>query len=192
MVEIVRALRGTYRLARLDATGLDDFNATIGGFWNSFLAAVIVAPGYAIVIGPGLARMPTDDALRAILAEILAYITAWTAFPLLMIHIAERIGRDAAYIRFIVAYNWSSVIQMMVLLTAALIGASMPVNATVMLHVGALGLILAYRWFIARTALQVNGGTAMGIVGLGMLIEFMTSTAAALVGAAPGPAGIGQ
>jgi len=192
LAEIARALRGAYRLARLDAGGLDDFKPTIEGFWNSFMAALIVAPGYAIVIGPSLARLPADDAPRAILAEILAYITAWVAFPLLMIHVAGRIGRDAAYVRFIVAHNWSSVIQMMVLLAAALVGASMPGRAALMLHVGALGLILSYRWFIARAALQVNGGTAMGIVGLGLLIEFATSAAAALVGRAPGLPGIGQ
>ena len=44
--EVTAALYGSWRLARLDPGGMAYFNRTVEGFWNSFFAAVIVAPGY--------------------------------------------------------------------------------------------------------------------------------------------------
>ena len=190
--EIALALSGAFRLARRDAGGMNDFNPTVTGFWRSFIAALIVAPGYAMVIGPGLASLPAGQAVRATLAETIAYVVTWVAFPLVMIPITERIGRDAAYLRFITAHNWSAVLQMMVLLAAALAGAAMPAGPAAFLHMLAFGLILYYQWFIARTALAVNGATAAGIVGLGVLIELAVSSAATMVGRAPTQALLGQ
>ncbi len=181
--EITLALRGAFRLARRDAGGMRDFNATIAGFWRSFVAALIVAPGYAIIIGPAIARLSPDNALLAVSVEIIAYVAMWAAFPLAMDHVARRIGRDAVYIRYIVAHNWSAVLQMIVFLAATLIGASMPAGAALFLHMLALGLILFYQWLVARIALEVNGALAAAIVGLGLVIEFAVTAAAALVSA---------
>lgn len=186
--EFAQALRGTMRLARLDAGGLNDFNATVEGFWHSFAAALLVAPGYAILIGPGIAQLPMDTAIRQTLAEVIAYVINWAAFPLVMHEVVARIGRDSAYIRFIVAHNWSVVLQMLVLLTAVLAGAALPAGTAVFLHMLGFGFILFNQWFIARTALSVRGGTAAACVALGILIELISSYAATLVGTGALPA----
>ena len=48
--ETLRALYGAYRLARLDAGGMAYFDSSIGGFWRSFFAAVLVVPFYALLL----------------------------------------------------------------------------------------------------------------------------------------------
>jgi len=186
--EIVLSLRGAFRLGLRDTAGLRDFNVSIAGFWRSFTAALIVAPGYAALIGPRIAALSAGAAWRAVLVEILGYVIIWTAFPLAMHHLAPRIGRDDAYIRFIVAHNWGATVQMMILLTATAVGGSLPGGAGVLLQMIGLGLILYYQWFVARTALAVSGGTAAAIVALGILIEFAVTTAATVMGA-PAPQG---
>lgn len=48
--EIATALYGAYRLARLDPQGMQYFDLSIGGFWRSFFAAVLMAPFFALLI----------------------------------------------------------------------------------------------------------------------------------------------
>ena len=95
------------------------FDRTQAGFWKSFFAALIVAPGFVIILTYELAQADIGSgALRLILVETLAYGLGWVAFPVIVHQICEAIGKREAYIGYIVAFNWSKVIQMAVFLPA--------------------------------------------------------------------------
>ncbi len=179
--DILTALYGAYRLARLDPSGLGFFDATPAGFWRSFFAAVLIAPFYLLLLSirySGLTESVNFFHFMAI--ESIAYVIAWVAFPLLMASLVKNIGREPHYIRFIVAYNWAAVLQNALYLPIAFLAASGLVadaNAN-LLGLVALGLIVFYTWFVTRAALEVRAGMAAGIVGLDFILSILINTVA--------------
>ncbi len=174
--DIVYGIYGALRLARLDPGAMSYFERTPAGFWKSFFAAAIVAPGFAIVIGYELGQLEVEieaGALRAVLVETLAYVLGWAAFPVIVHQICEVTGKRDAYIGYIVAFNWSKVIQMAVLLPSiGLIALGAP-DGGWLLRLAISFLILFYEWFITRTALGVTARGAVGYVVLDFVIDLI-------------------
>ncbi len=174
--DIVYGIFGALRLARLDAGAMSYFERTPAGFWKSFFAAVIVAPGFAIIIAYEFTQVEIEaGALRILMVEILAYVLGWAVFPVLVHQICAVIGKREAYIGYIVAFNWSKVIQMAVFLPflgLVAIGA-LPGNSGSLLLLVITILILCYEWFITRTALAVTAMGAAGFVGLDLMIDLV-------------------
>lgn len=171
--QIAAALYGAWRLLRLDRGGLSFFEQTPEGFYRSFYAALLVAPGYVILITIHLAGIESQaGSLRILAVESIAYVISWTAFPLLMYRIADAIGRSSSYIVFIVAFNWSKVIHMVIFLPVSVITFSgiLPTALSGLLNVTATIAILAYQWFVTRTALDIGGFAAVGLVLLDVII----------------------
>ncbi len=179
--EVVRSLYGAYRLARLDALGLDFFNPTVAGFWRSFFAAVLVSPLYIVLVliryGDLWERVPL---FRFLAIETIAYVIAWVAFPVIMATVTKSIDRERHFIRFIVAYNWAGVLQNALYLPIVIFGSAGLLAATGAntLALLAISLIIVYTWFITRTALDVTGAQAAGIVGLDFLISIFINAVA--------------
>jgi hypothetical protein len=174
--DIVYGIYGAWRLARLDAGAMSYFDRTVAGFWNSFFAAVIVAPGFAIIITYELAQVELEaGVLRLFLVESIAYVLRWIAFPVLAYQVCEVIGKREAYIGYIVAFNWSKVIQMAVFLPVIVLIASgvLSGNSGSLLLLGLTILVLGYQWFIIRTALAVSTMGAIGFVVLDFVIELI-------------------
>ncbi len=187
--EIAYGLYGAYRLARLDANGMAFFNRTIDGFWRSFFAAVIAAPGYAVLIGlrfadgPRLEMLEAAGGTRVFMVESIAYVISWVAFPLAMFHISSLIDRKEEYLGFIVAYNWAGVIQVVVFLPVAVINASdaVPAFGAGFLAFAVTLAILYYQWFITRTALRLGAMPAVAIVGVDLMLALLISTFADVI-----------
>ena len=170
--ETLSSVYGVYRLARLDRSGLAYLDATPRGAARSFQAAVLVLPFFALVEALRLPDMaPTASLWRVLTIEAIAYVIAWTAFPVAMITLSRAIGRWHRYCAFLSAYNWSSIIQMalyfpiIVLMEVGVLRG----DAGVVLSLVAVGLVLAYEWFIIRTSLEVDGWMA-GLLVLGDFI----------------------
>jgi len=179
--EIFAALYGAYRLAHFDDQGMRYFDTTIPGFWRSFFAAVLVAPLYLVLL---LVRYPTlvnEVPLgRFVAIELIAYVIAWVAFPLIMVSVAKAIDREDNFIRYIVAYNWAAVLQNGLYLPIAIMASSgvLPEAAATTLGLLALLAIVIYTWFITRTALDIQSGMAAGIVGLDFLLSVIINAIA--------------
>lgn len=180
--EVASSLYGALRLARLDAGGMAFFNRSAAGFWRSFFAAVIVAPGYAALtirdLDPALAAARP---VRVFLVEAIGYVIGWVAFPLVMAYVCDLLEREERFIGFIVAYNWAVVVQMAGFLVVIGI-ASAPVLAglaTDLLTFAAFLAILFYQWFIARTALGIETGKAIVVVGIDLALVVLINGAAA-------------
>ncbi len=173
--EFSRAVYGAWRLALMDADGLRHFDDTPKAYWQSFQAAVALIPAYAVLAAFRLAATETAAGpVQIVLVEAIAYTINWVAFPLAMIHVCDRIGRFDRYFRYIVAHNWSAVIQVAVFLVAMILAKGMLGAGTgTLLMIGASLAILFYQWFIARTALTVSGRAAAAIVGLDLAISIV-------------------
>ena len=172
--EVLRSLYGAYRLAFLDPSGMTHFNLTVDGFWRSFFAAVLVAPGFAVLVAEKLLARPEPlDLGWAAVVQALAYVLSWAAFPLVALALTQLLGLSRNYVPLIVALNWAAVLQIVVFLAAVVLGLLLPdvLEGLIMLIV--TGGILFYQWFVTRTALQTTGGIALMII----LIDLVLNTA---------------
>ena len=170
------AMFGAWRLARFDAAGLEFFDNTVEAFWRSFYAALVVLPAYAILFAlrfHGVAV--TSGPVTVFVVESIAYVIAWTAFPLAMFHLSRRLGRSKLYCRYIVAYNWATVLQITLLLIVTGITQTdlLPRGLAALLTMIAMIGIMCYQWFIARSALEVTPPVAVGIVLLDLVISIL-------------------
>src|SRR5437763_14845048 len=102
--EVRLALTGALRLARGDRGGLSYFDRSVDGFWRSFRAAVIGYPLYLVLLSMRVtvAEWETSGAFLIIAVETIAYVIAWTAFPLFMLIVTPRIGRPTRFVAFMV------------------------------------------------------------------------------------------
>lgn len=173
MGAVAAGIYGAWMLARRRPEGLNWFDATPEGFWRSFWAAVVVAPGFVVLelITGGFGE---GFSLGSAVVQLIAYVIDWVAFPLLMVFVADRLGCWPNYIRYIVAYNWSSVVQMAVLLPAALLAVLVPSAPTLMLMQGITIILLVYRAYVAHVALGVGLGSSAGIVLMDVLLSGVT------------------
>ncbi len=174
--EIAAGCYGAWRLLALDKSGLQYFDPSIQGFWKSFFAAVLVVPGYVFILFFALQNVEIEAGpLRFVLVQIIAYVIAWTAFPLAMFYLAMVIDRQAEYRLHIVAYNWAQLIE--VLISAPLVmlalGGLLPEALGNALVLAVDIAIRIYEWYIAKTALRLSILGAIGIVFLNLVILWL-------------------
>ncbi|MBC8267257.1 MAG: hypothetical protein H8E36_00745 [Rhodospirillaceae bacterium] len=174
--ETTNALIGIFRLARLDPTGIEFFRNTPGAFWRSFKVALIIAPFYAGLLSMRYAMGEVSTPpLRFIAVETIAYTIAWLAFPVIVEPISRAMGRSDKYIRFIIAYNWASLLQNMLYLPLAMLSvtAVLPPDSGGGFGLIVLLVIMGFTWFIARTALEISAGRAAGLVVIDFTISLL-------------------
>lgn len=179
--DIVYGLYGAWRLARLDRAGMSFFDQSVEGFWKSFFAAVLVAPGYVILVAlDSTGQIAEAGFLRVLLIHLFAYSLSWTVYPVVVHQICASIGRQPAFVGFIVAFNWAKVIQMAAYLPVIGIMATeaLPGGAAVLLNGLVYSLLLGYQWFVTRTALDISSFGAVGFVALDLIVGVMINAIA--------------
>lgn len=188
--EIARSVYGAWRLARLDPGGMRCFDGTEESFWRSFFAAAIVAPAYALLTGMTYSQLPPGSSVfRITIVECIAYVIGWTAFPLAAVYLTRMVDRGGRYFAYITAYNWSQVISTVLLLAVSFLGQTVvPGPLAPLLGLAAIAVILAYEWYIARTALNCAGLFAAGFVAVSTFITLVVKNAAIAI-LQVGPAG---
>jgi hypothetical protein len=174
--EIARSVDAAWRLARGDASAVGRLDLSVDGFWKSFAAALIVAPAYVLVLLDQyrLAGWP-DQPWATLFAEGLGYVIGWMAFPLAAIPLTRLLGLSERYVPLIVANNWSTVIQVAVYTAVVILGLVLPLPMRTTALLTATLAILAYQWFVIRSALATTSGIAAGLVVIDLLLSVTVS-----------------
>jgi len=178
-LEVRLAMIGALRLARGDRGGLSCFDRSLDGFWRSFRAAAIGYPLYLVLLSMRVTvgEWERSGALLIITVETIAYVIAWTAFPLMMLIVTQRIARPQRFFDFMVPYNWSQLPQSALFVLVGLetksgvLGAQ-PAQA---IEVAAAVAVLVYEWFIARVALDTTASAAVFVVVVDLLLGALIS-----------------
>lgn len=161
------ALYGSWLLLVREPAAFGHFNNTEAGFWRSFSAIVLIAPLYlyAASVEVELPEAQSQGSASLIGATI-GLILQWITWPLAMAVIARFAGLTHTYARYIIVYNWSSVLVILallpplILLDLGILGQS----PALFLSFVALMLSLYYRWFVAVAALETTGLVASALV----------------------------
>lgn len=186
--ELASSVQGAFRLAALHEDGMEFFNHSQEGFWRSFIAYALVAPGYLMLSliepsrGPESA-FPIHDAL----VNILAYVIGCVAFPVAMLPISRLLERSDRYTGYVIAYNWAAVPQMILFVSAAIVaqGLSLGPSLHQTVELSASLAVLVYYWFIARIALDIGMFAAIGVIVLDGVIAFFISSIATILTTPP-------
>ena len=175
--EVAQALYGAWRLARFDASGLDQFNNTVEGFWRSFYAMLVAAPFYVILVTLRLSSLETTNGpFQIFLIEVIAYVIGWFAYPFVMLYVVELLNRRDRYYRYVAAYNWATVllIVLLTLISAVVDGLMLSLPSAAFLSIVIMLLVLGYWWFIARVGLDIKGW-AVGVTSLDFCLGVVLS-----------------
>lgn len=172
--EAAAAIYGSLRLLRLDADALDYFDRSIEGFWHSFFAAVLGLPAYALLYFVASGGEPNGRGLLAmVLVQLLAYVIAWTAYPLLVLGLVPGLGRRDRFFTYMVAYNWLG-LPVLVIQSATAIVVEIGILPSAMGSTAMLVVflcLLGLEAWLARTALAVAWPVAAGFVALDVLLS---------------------
>ncbi len=170
--DLQKAIYGAYRLARLDRDGMTQFDISAEGFWRSFLAPVLGAPIYYLLLELGNA-VASEGATVKPAVEMLGYSVAWVLFLGLMIPVARAAGLGAHYAAFVVVFNWCQLFIMLVMLPIMGLAAAgiLPLTAAGITIVAITFAALGFLWFIARTALHASAFVAIEVVLLDFLVN---------------------
>lgn len=156
-------LRAIFEIATGRAQGLARFGATPRAFLMSLTVLLAVPVLSALVLGM---RRGLGGAL-----VLLLMLTCALLAPAVISHFIARLwGREALWLRFATAFNWSRfaivcVFALMLMITAVLIGIGVSSDSAAELLVLVVSFYsLWLEWFIARHALRLAGGRAVLIV----------------------------
>jgi len=162
------SLHGSWLLLIRNTEGYRYFAQSEDGFWRSFSAIVIIAPLYLYATTVEI-ELPGDSgpvASPSLAAAMVALVVQWIGWPLAMVPIARLAGLQHGYARYIIAYNWSSVMVIalmlppLILLDIGLVASGPAIFLSFVLMMAAF----YFRWYVARTALETTGIIAAGLV----------------------------
>jgi len=172
--EIEAALRGAWGLACRDETAISHFPNSEPAFWRSFAAIAFVAP---VNLLSTFLRAGGEVSGSYLFANALTVLVQWIAFPLMMIVVVRLLGLSASYGLFVIAYNWSSVLVVSVLLPSAVFSAviSDATGLTNMVTMISILFILWFTTFLTRAALATNWVNAIGIIVFDILTSLLIS-----------------
>jgi hypothetical protein len=172
-------------LARGRREGAMALSATAEEAQSSFLAAVICLPVFLLLrFAFPAPAMVVADPVRAVVADLIAYVAYWAGFALASLALAEAMGRRALWPRFIAAWNWTNVVQYAVLAVLTLPAAfGLPGSLAEALGLFGIGYAIWLQWFTTRAALGLPGASAVAFVALDLGIAVFLSGLAAHMGA---------
>ncbi len=173
--DLSAGLQGVMRVVRLDADGLACFDDSPAGFWRSFWVAALLAPLAMVTMLVHAATLEDPEATRYVLLGAIGYVVTWVAFPLAMVYVCDLLERPQRYIRYIVAHNWFRLIEaaMMYPVWLLMTATATDIDAVAFLLMLAMSAVLVYDWFIAKSALDLDGGTAAAVVLIGLLLSLL-------------------
>ena len=181
-------LRGIGLLARFRAEGFDHFAGTPAAFMNS------LAPMIAISLVAGLPALVAGS-LHLFALHVLTSAIALLCPPVFSQLLARAWGREAAWLRYAVAYNWCQ--TAVTLATMALVlGFAAGGQGTMAGVMAAIVTLLLYwlvlGWFLAWRGLGLSRGKAVLAVlvinaGTGLAVLGPQLAAIGLTGGLPGP-----
>lgn len=181
--DIAQYLYGAYLIARLDRSGLGLFDVSFRGFWTSFIAALIVLPGYAaMVFMQAEAGAPTNEEGRSFWADGTAYVLNWTLFPIVAAILAVLMDLKQNYVPYVIVANWASVIQIALMVTSLTIARYLPEELANLIVLAVTLFLLFYDWFVARVAFQATASGAIGVVVINLMVGSVIRLAIARFG----------
>jgi hypothetical protein len=178
-----RHLFGAWRLLCWDPAGLDHFDLSDRGFYRSFgaigaafllLVVVFVADHRTNIT---LAQDAPDVTFAVPLAvyvaiEMFLAVLGYAVFVFLMMPLARGLGAEARYAAYVLVYNWTSFLVVLIAfgVAALQLGGVVPWDFALAAQFILAFVFLLYGWFVAQMALGLSRMDAAAVVALETLV----------------------
>lgn len=147
-------------------TGMNAFDGSPTETMRSFWAAAICWPMFfALGLITGV-----NEGMGEWLVEAVGFVVGWVGFALASQMMAKLAGREAAWPRFMAAWNWSNIPQYAALVLLSAPGLLLPVGFAQVLALVAVGYAMWLEWFVTKHALGIPGASAVMFVLLDVAI----------------------
>jgi hypothetical protein len=177
--EVSYALYGTWRLVRMDPTGLVFFERSVEGFWRSWWSLAFTYPAGLVISGIHASpEWQESGLLRVALLQAIGSVIGYAAYPLIALTLTRFIDRSAQFFDYIVAYNWSQVpLSALFLVVSALEGAGLFGGHGWIALQAALAGWCAYHTYLALVSLRAGAVPAVALVVIDVVLGVLISLA---------------
>lgn len=184
--EIRRSLTGAWDLFLDRPDAMRAFDVSVEGFWRSFRVIVLLLPAYflttmaeQIMLSETAVETAGPGGTALFLDSVVGLGLDWIALPVVLALAARPLGIQRNYAAFIVARNWGAVIALTPFGVIGLLVILGLLNAEIanFLMLASLMVVLRYNFLIARRALDVGIGFAIGIVILDLAVSLTIALA---------------
>ncbi|SDB52783.1 hypothetical protein [Bauldia litoralis] len=184
--EIRRSLTGAWDLFLDRPEAMRAFDVSVEGFWRSFRVIVLLLPAYflttmaeQIMLSETAVETAGPGGVALFLDSVVGLGLDWIALPVVLALAARPLGIQRNYAAFIVARNWGAVIALTPFGVIGLLVILGLLNAEIanFLMLASLMVVLRYNFLIARRALDVGIGFAIGIVILDLAVSLTIALA---------------
>lgn len=171
LAELARALEGIVRLIQCDPKAFSRFDATPQGFWQSFWAAGLYLPFWILLV-VGQTKGPVISS-QFLVAMLIGYALGWVLYAYAIIWISDFLKRFQCYYRYMVAYNWFQLAQIIVWIPLAALARSdvLEQQELALLWIAGYLTILYYSWRIARYGLKISPQAAALVVAADFVLS---------------------
>jgi hypothetical protein len=181
----VSGLHAVILLAQGRTEGVAQLRSEPSDVARSFIAmAVAVPPIVALRFlnwenGTGVPA----DAARILTLDLLVYAVSWLAFAIISFRLADRLGREALWPRFLVTYNWCNVLGNAMVLAGSVPGVfGAPPLLDQVSQVVVTGWALWLQWYAIRLTLRTGPLLAMYFVLVDQMIGIVFTIAGVSLG----------
>ncbi len=109
--EVAQGVTGALKLARGDRSGLQWFDTSDRGVKRAFLAPLLVAPFYAVImVHQFFTAVEMTGFIPYLLVKTITFVAGWAVFPVAAHELCGLAGKREGYRRLVVAYIWIGVI----------------------------------------------------------------------------------
>lgn len=170
---IINGLASAWLFARGRAEGLALIPPGMDSARHSFLAALICLPLFVVLrfIAWLVQGAPPAGIGMALAGELVGYVLGWVGFAIASKLLADQAQRGGNWPQFIAAWNWSNIVQYLLLVVLLIPSAlGLPSWLGNALGLVAVGYAMWLEWFVTRTALGVQSATAVMFVVLDLAL----------------------
>lgn len=181
--EILHGITGAWRIAMRDPNAARHFDLSDTGFFRSFLALVFALP-IILFSTTSLWRMNQSveafadvDFVSFATVQIGGEIFYWAVYLVTMVPVARHLKLGASFGAYVVTFNWGELMTSALMAVPPLLYSLGLLNGQVAatLTLPVFGLIVWYRWQIARVVLGAPPSSAIAILifdfVLGVVLE---------------------
>lgn len=123
------------------------------------------------------------DAARVLALDLLVYAVSWLAFAIISSRLADRLGREALWPRFLVTYNWCNVLANVMVLVGSVPGVlGAPPLLDQVSQVVVTGWALWLEWYAIRLTLRTGPLLALYFVLVDQMIGVVFTIAGVSLG----------
>ncbi|MEQ8268477.1 MAG: hypothetical protein RH982_14875 [Parvibaculum sp.] len=197
--DLTKGLLGAWRIVTRDPRAKDCFDLSAAGTARSFTALLLSVPVLFFTatatwrIAQSEFELTGDTTFGAfITVEIASTFVYWALFLAAMMRIARALKLGAHYSAWLITFNWGTLFTTLAF-ALPLVPYSLglyPASAAMMLTLPAMGLLVWYRWQIAREVLGAEAGPAAAILVFELVLSLSVDQVMGMV-FLPG-AGIGS